>query len=552
VSRAWRYLRLDLSGDLLAGFAVAAVSVPIVLAYVGLTGLPPQAGLYSAMLGAVAYAVFGPSRIIVGPDTATCILVGATLTQLGSTATGDRNLDAAILSLLVGVFCFAGSLLRVGIVANLLSKPILAGYLVGVAATVFVDQYTSLTSVPIEAQGIVRPTVELMGKLSQIHWPTLAVGLAMLALARLLKGLVPRVPGAIAILVVGIVISWLFDLSRLGVAVVGDVQLGLPPLPNRLPRTDWSVLFLDALGITVVSFASGIVTARSFAPQLGEEPAEPNRELRGFAAANIAAALGMGYPVSGADSRTAIAISTGGRTRMVAVFAALALASFTLFLSGPLSIMPVAALGAILASAAIDLMDLKSVWRLRRVSRFEFILGILTALGVVALGVMDGIMIAIAASLLHLLWFAATPDDRVEGVIPGMPGLHDLDRDPGTVPIPGVLIYLFQGSPLFFNATRFRTRAIAALEHYPHKPVRCFLLNARMMVTMDSTAYDEILSLAGALKDRGITFILAGGSDSFRQIVTRSGLRDKLGPENVYDSVSFAAMTLQRMAGQPG
>jgi SulP family sulfate permease len=544
---AWRYVRLDFASDLAAGCAVAAVSIPIVLAYADLTGLPSQAGLYSAMLGATGYAIFGPSRIIVGPDTATCILIGATLTQLGSTATGDRNLDAAIIALLVGIFCFAGSLLRLGMIANLLSKPILAGYLVGVASTLFVGQYHSLTGVAIASDGIIRPTVELLGKLGQIHWPTLAAGLSLFILARLLKYFTPRLPSAVAVLVVGIAASWLLDLPRAGIAVVGDIHLALPHLPDGLPSLNLSALFLDALGIAVVSFSSGIVTTRSFAAQLGEA-VDPNLELRGFAAANIAAALGMGYPVSGADSRTAVALSTGGRTRFVAVFAAFALAILTIFLSTPLSILPIAALGAILANAAIDLMDLKTLWRLRRISRVELTLGILTAAGVVGLGVMNAIIIAIVASLLHVLWYAATPGDTLQGVIPGRPGLYDLNEDPAAEPIPGVLIYLFEGTPLFFNAARFKSRVMSAVERYPHQPIRWFLLNARMMVTLDSTAYDELLSVVSELKERGITFVLAGGSDRFREIVARSGLRARIGAENVYESVSTAVVALQLLA----
>jgi high affinity sulfate transporter 1 len=547
VNPAWRYFRFDLAGDLAGGFAVAAVSVPIVLAYADLTGLPPQTGFFAAILGGMAYALFGPSRIIVGPDTATCILIGATLTQLGSTATGDRNLDAALLALLVGIFCFAGALLRLGMVANLLSKPILAGYLVGVAASLLVGQYTKLTGVPIVSDGILRPTIELLGKTAQIHWPTLAVGLSLFVLARLLKRFVPRVPSAIVVLALGIAASWLFDLSHAGLAMVGDVRLAWPHLPAGLPSADWSRLVIDALGIAVVSFSNGIITARSFASQL-REPVDPNRELRGFAAANIASALGMAYPVSGADSRTVVALSAGGRTRFVAIFAGLALIVLTVFLYRPLAIVPLAALGAILASAAIDLMDLKSVWRLRRISRVEFMLGILTAAGVVVFGVMDAIMFAVAASLVHLLWNAATPSDDIQGVIPGQPGLHDLGRDPGAVPIPGVLVYRFDGSPLFFNAMRFRTRAMAAVEHYPYPPVRWFLLNARVMVTLDATACDEMLSLVDELKARGITFVLAGGTDRFREIVARSGLAEKIGPENAYESVSVASMALQRMA----
>jgi len=190
----WNYRAADLAGDVSAGLSVAAVAVPVGLAYAAIVGLPPQAGLYSAILPAAAYAVFGPSRILVGPDAATCILVGATLTQLGLATIEERTQVAAVLALVVGVFCFAGSALRLGVVANFLSKPILTGYLVGVAATLFVGQYQSLTGVPIGSHGIVVPTIELLRNLQQIHGPTLATGVALFLIMRLLKRLAPRCP----------------------------------------------------------------------------------------------------------------------------------------------------------------------------------------------------------------------------------------------------------------------------------------------------------------------------------------------------------------------
>ena len=547
-SAAWRYLESSLAGDLAAGFSVAAVSVPIVFAYAGLTGLPIQTGLYSAISPAVAYAFFSSSRVIVGPDTATCILIGATLTTIGTAATGDRNLDAAILAFLVGVLCLIASLLRLGAIANFLSKPILAGYLVGIAASLFVSQYRNLTGVRIVSDGIVRPTLELLGKLNQVHLPTAITGLALFAAARLIIRFKPRLPSAIAVLVLGIAASWFFDLQHKGVAIVGNIRLGLPQFPGELHAPNLSLLFLHALGIAVVSFAGGIVTARSFAGRLGEI-VEPNHALRGFGAANIASAIVMGYPVSGADSRTAVAISAGGRTRMAALFGALALVLLTLVLHRPLAILPMAALGAILASAAVDLMDVKTLWRIRRISRFELLLGIITAAGVVVLGVMNSIMIAVGASILHLLWYASTPNDALLGYIPGRPGLYDLARHDEAEPVPGILIYRFEGSPLFFNAAWFRQRALLAAAHYSH-PFGLFLLNARMMVTIDSTAQDEIIALAETLRERNVRFVLAGGGKRFREIVRRGGIAEAIGSENVFETVSAALYALGK-GGMP-
>lgn len=545
---ALHYLKRSLSGDLAAGFSVAAVSVPIVFAYAGLTGLPIQSGLYAAIFAPVAYALFSSSRVVAGPDTATSILVGATLTAIGTAATGDRSLDAAILALVVGGFCLIASLLRLGAVANFLSKPILVGYLIGIAASLFVGQYHNLTAVPIASDGVVRPTVELLGKLNQVHLPTVMTGLTLFTVARLMKRFSPRLPRAIVVLALGIIASWLFNLPHGGVAIVGDTRLSLPHVPKTLHLSNLHLLVLNALGIAVVSFASGIVTARSFAERLNEN-VEPNQVLRGFGAANIAAALAMGYPVSGADSRTAVVVSAGGRTRLTAMFAALALVLLTLVLHRPLAILPMAALGAILASAALDLADFETLWRIRRVSPFEMVLGLFTAAGVVVLGVMNGIMIAVGASIMHLLWYASAPGEALLGYIPQRPGLYDLTRGGDVEPVPGILIYRFEGSPLFFNAAWFRQRALHAVAHYPY-PFRLFLLDARMMVSMDSTAQDEVIALAGALRERNIRFVLAGGGKRFRDIVRRGGIAEAIGHQNVFETVSAALYTLGK-CGMP-
>jgi MFS superfamily sulfate permease-like transporter len=232
---------------------------------------------------------------------------------------------------------------------------------------------------------------------------------------------------------------------------------------------------------------------------------------------------------------------------MAAVFAALALVLLTLVLNRPLAILPMAALGAILASAAVDLMDLKTLWRIRRVSRIELLLGLITAIGVVGLGVMNGIMIAVGASIVHLLWYASAPSDALLGQIRGRPGLYNLAQHANAEPIPGILIYRFEGSPLFLNAAWFRQRALLAAAQYPH-PFRLFLLDARVMVTIDSTAQDEIIALADLLRQQDTRLVLAGGSERFREIVHRGGLAEALGPENVYETVSTALYAL----GQSG
>ena len=374
--------------------------------------------------------------------------------------------------------------------------------------------------------------------------------MALFLIMRLLKRLAPRFPGAVAVLVLGIGLSWMLDLSAAGLPVVGEIPRSLPLPPTTLPAVDWSTLILDALGVTVVSFSSGIVTARSFAAQLGQ-PVDPNRELRGFAAANIAAALVQGFPVTGADSRTAVSISAGGRTRLAALISALVLAALILFLHAPTR---AAADGGARGHPGFrrhrSARNLRGLWRFHEVSRFEFLLGVLTALSVVAFGVMNAIMIAVAASLLHLLRAASTPRDALLGVIPGVPGLQKLHRQPDAAPVPGMLIYLFEGSPLFLNAERFKRRALRAVRRSPD-PIRWFVLDASVMVALDSTAHDELRALITELRQQGIAFVLAGGHGRFRDVVERSGLVREIGPDHVFETAAEAVAALQRVPPAP-
>lgn len=530
--------------DAMAGISVAAVAIPVGLAYAALMGLPPIVGLYASILPMAAYALFGPSRqLIVGPDAATCTVVAATLGQLALSGIEDRILAASAIAVLVGIICLIASFLRFGFIANFLSRPILTGYLAGVSITLAVGQLTRLTGIPIDGKGIMRPLLEVVRDIGQIHWLTVILGLGLFLALRLIKWLSPALPGPILALIVAIALSWLFDLPGRGVAVLGAIPSGLPSFALPMSSGEIGLMVLGALGAFVVSFSSGIITAESFAARRGEK-VDPNRELVGFGAANITAGFFQGFCVTGADSRTAVSFSLGGSSPLVAIVAAVAIALVVSFFTEPLALLPQAALGAILVSAAVDLIDIAGFRRLGKINRPELIFALIATGGVIWFGVLQGVIVAMGVTLLALLRQAAKPRDGMLGRRPGGLEFVKLHHYPEAVPVPGILVYLFEGSILFFNATYFARRVRRALRATPD--ARWLVLDAEAMTHADIGAVDTLLELKAELDQRHIRLVLASGHGQFREILERSGFDDAIGRDWMFDTVRKAVEAIEQ------
>ncbi|KNY05685.1 MAG: SulP family inorganic anion transporter [Achromobacter sp.] len=528
----------------MAGLSVAAVGLPVGLAYAAMMGVPPVAGLWAAIAGMLGYAVFGSSRtLIVGPDTATCTLIAATLTGMALTSPEDRLVAATGIALTVGVGCLIARLLRLGVLANLLSRPVLIGYMAGVAVTLALSQLSGLTGVGLRNAGLVHPFLELSRRIQEIQIPTLCLGLASCLLLVGVKRWRPAWPGPILLVVGGCLLSWIFDFPSLGIAVVGEVPAGLPgiSLPVRLEGVD--SMLLGAAGVLVVSFSSGIVTARSFAARTGEH-VDPNRELVGFGAANVAAGLFQGFVVTGADSRTAVGLVSGGSSPLVSVTAALALAIVVGLLSAPLYWLPQAVLSAILLLAAVNLFDLKAFLRLARISRIELAFGILAAVGVVGFGVLQGVAVSVGATLLYAMYVSGNPRDALLGRLPGETVLGKLHLNPDAQPVPGMVIWLFESSVWFFNADTFRRRAREVMNNAGD--VQWFLLDAEAMTQADADAVEALYELKRELDARNITLLVAGGHGQFRMALERSGLVKKIGQDKIFGSPEQAVVAVER------
>ncbi len=521
--------------EIAAGISVAAVAVPIGLAYAKLVGVPPEVGLYASIFPTLAYALFGASSryLIVGPDTATALLLGTTITGLGVVALDARAPAAAGLTLLVGLACLVASKLRLGFIANLVSRPVLVGYLAGVSLTLFVTQLPSITHVGLRSPGLFRPFIELVRRATEIHWPSLALALGLFVLLRALKRFTPRVPGPAVAVLLALLLSGLLGFRERGFATIGALPAGLPSPQLPTFAGDSAQLALSVAGLLVVSFASGILTARAFGQRIGAGN-DPNRELAGFGAADIAAGLFQGFAVTGADSRTAVALSSGGRSALVGLAAAGAIMLVVTLLTGPLALLPDAALGAILLSAAVDLFDAKSFRRLARIDWYEFAFAAVAAAGVIWLGVLQGVFIAVLLTLAHLVRLVSRPRDRIMGRMPGSGVLVSTSRYPDAIRPKQIVVFLFEASLLFLNADYFRQRTLAALSAEPD--AKWLVIDASAMLHADTGAVDALEALKQELDRKGVVLLLGGGHGDFCDILERSGLTDLIGRDRVFAS----------------
>jgi high affinity sulfate transporter 1 len=504
------YRRGDLPHDIRAGISVAAVALPVGVAYAQLAGFNPAVGLYASILPLVAYALFGTSRqLVVGPDAATCALVAAAVAPL---AAGNDELYLSLsmaLAFIAGLFCIGASFVRLGALADFLSRPILVGFLNGISLHILLGQLGKIMGFRIDAQGIVGTAIELARNIGSTHWPTLLVGLIAFAIMAVAPRLLPKIPAAlIAILLAGAAVA-VFGLDAHGVKVVGKVPAGLPGL--RIPTFPPELLkeiVGAAAGIALVSFSSMMLTARSFAAKNGYD-IDADREFSALGAANIASAVSQGFAISGADSRTAMADSAGGRTQVTGLVAAATVALVLMFLTEPLAYVPVAALGAVLIRASLGLMDLRALREFWRLDRHEFGLSIIVTLGVVWVGAIQAILLAVVLALLRFVQVVARPLVEVLGEVPGHPGFHSVARHPDATTTPGLLLLRFNGPLVFFSAPFFKRSALQAVEH-AGPGLKWLVIDMLPVTLIDITGIQAARELLEDLKARGICLVTAG------------------------------------------
>ena len=526
--------------DVAAGLAVAAVGLPSAIAYPAIAGLPPETGLYASIAPLVAYAILGPSRqLIVGPDAATITVMAAVLAAMPGLEAADRPAVAAMLALVVGGFYLGARLLGLGVLSTFLSRPILVGFFAGISLSIIVGQLSRVTGVRIEADGLIAPIFELAREAATIHWPSLVLAVAMFGVLQATRLSRLPVPGPVVVVVLAVLLSALLDFRGRGIAVVGDIPSGVPAL--SLPSAGGAgvdQLLIGAAAIFLVSFAAGIVSARSFGER-GGYPVDADREMVGFGAANIAAGLFSGFPITASDSRTAINASVGGRSQLVSLVAAGALLLIVLYLQPALAILPIPALGAILIAAALSLIDLPALREIWRISRMEFIFAMIALFAPISLGVLNGVLVAIGATFAYLLHKMMYPRDALLGQVPGRDGFYKLHRRSDARPIPGLAIVLVQGDLLFFNADHVQARLRAIADAEPPS-TRWLILDASAVTQVDSTAAAMLEEVRADLSARGVALGLAELHADVQGLLDRAGLLAAIGSGMIFDDLDDA------------
>ncbi len=544
--------------DALAALAVWAVLVPQALAYATIAGVPPVYGLYAALAGLLLYALFGTSRVLnVGPTSSIAVLSAATIAPIAAGSGETFVALSAALALVTGLLLVAGGIARLGFIAEFLAKPVLAGYFVGLALVIAIGQLPTLLGVESASGGFLRRAWEVVGELAETHDWTLVVGVGTLALLLALRAVAPRVPGPLVAVLLGVLVSRLLDLEERGVAVIGEVTSSLPSV--SLPGIEWDDfdrLLAGAAGVALLSYAESIAAARRFGEERGEE-VDANKELVALGAANVGSGLVQAFPVDASVSRTSIADGAGQRSQLAGLMNAVLLVATILVVTRFFADLPQATLAAIVIAAVLPLMKTGELRRLWRLDEVDFALAVICLAGVLVLGVLGGLFVAVVVSLGALVYRSFRPNVAVLGRLrrEGEPDeefrFRDVSRHEELETYPGLVILRFDQEIFFANARLLRD-AVRRLVRDADPPARAVLLDAGAVTHVDTTGTDTLHAIHDELAAQGVTFMIARLRGPVRDILVRSGLDDVLGAENVFPSVRRGVMAYlerERAAG---
>ena len=537
-----RYEKGWLRHDIVAGIVMTTMLVPVGIAYAIASGVPGINGLYATIVPLLAYAVFGPSRILVlGPDSSLATVILGVVLPLSA---GDpaRAVDVAgMMAIVSGTLCVAAGVARLGFITELLSKPIRYGYMNGIALTVILSQAPKLLGFSVSADGPLRQAGAIAGKIAggDVNAAAAAIGGATLLLILLLKRW-PRIPGILIAVAGATMVVALFDLGRrAGVSVLG-------PLPQQLPRlrvpwipTDGLIPILTgSVAVALVSFADTSVLSRTYAARL-RTPVDPNQEMFGLGIANLAAGFFQGFPISSSSSRTPVAEAAGARTQLTGVVGALSIAVLLMAAPALLKDLPNAALAGVVIAAAIGLVEVADLRRIYRIQRWEFWLSMTCFGGVAIFGAIPGIAFAIVIAVIEFLWDGWRPHSAVLGRVDGVAGYHDVTRYPNAQLVPGLVVFRWD-APLFFaNAEWFHQQVLDAVAASP-TPVRRLIVAAEPVTSVDVTAADAMADLDDALRAAGIQWCFAEMKDPVKDKLKRFGLFDRFGEKSFFATVGEA------------
>ncbi|NHB91797.1 SulP family inorganic anion transporter [Photorhabdus cinerea] len=534
------------SHDLRAGLSVAAVALPVAIAYAELMGISAIIGLYACILPMFAYALFGTSRqLIVGPDAATCAVIAAAVAPLVFDNEDVRWQLTIVMTLMTGVWCVVASHFRLGAFADFLSRPILKGLMNGVALTIIVDQLAKVFGFSGVPAGLIERVLVLPAKLMSTHLPTLAMSVVTVLILLTVRFLRPAWPGPLLAMVLTTYISWQFGLEKYGIQIVGSVSgKGLPivPVPDFQPGI-MRELVIPSLNLAVISFVSFMMTARSFASKNGYQ-IDADSELRALGIANIASALSQGFAVSAASSRTAVNDAIGGKTQLVSVIAASIILLVLLFMTDFLNYIPLSSLGVVLIYSASSLLSLRAILSLRKRNRQAFTLSLFTLIAVLVVGLINGVGFAVLLGLLQFLRIIFRPTDQLLGVNEqGM--IHSINQGNEIKPIDGVMLYRFNSPLTYFNVSYFKKRVLQHVDRVQKRP-GWLVVDAAVSFTHDDVsvfaAIDELIT---ELKVKGITLVLAGRRTELTRWIKQNKLKSSDDDLIVVPDLYFAVRMIQ-------
>jgi high affinity sulfate transporter 1 len=543
------YSRQWLVKDVVAGVVLTTLLVPQGMAYAELAGLPPITGLYTSILCLAGYAVFGPSRILVlGPDSALGPMIAATILPLIA-ANGDEKRAvalASVLALMVAAIMILAAVAKLGFIADLISKPTMIGYMNGLALTILIGQLPKLFGFKVKADNLIGEIIGFVKGLANGEAVAAAavVGIAGIVVILVLQRWLPKVPAVLIMVVLAIAATSVFNLAEHGVSLVGVLPKGFPPLTIPHVRlADLGPLFAGAAGIALVSLADTISTSSAFAARTGQE-VHGNAEMIGIGAANLAAGFFQGFPVSTSGSRTAVAERSGAKTQLTGITGAVLILLMIVFVPGLFRNLPQPALAAVVITASLSLADIPATVRLWRQRKAEFLLSIAAFLGVALLGVLPGIAIAVALSILNVFRRAWWPYQTELGRVEGLEGYHDVHTHPEARHLPGLVIYRFDAPLIFANAKTFRDE-IRHLAKADPKPV-WIVIAAEPVTDVDTTASDVLEELDSSLDADGISLVFAEMKDPVREKIERYGLAHKIEKRHFFPTIGAAVAAFRQ------
>jgi high affinity sulfate transporter 1 len=533
--------------DIIAGLVLTTMLAPVGVAYAVASGVGPIYGLYATVACLLAYAVFGPSRILVlGPDSSLATIIFGVIAPLSAGDPGRAVALAGMMALVSGAVLVLAGIARLGFVTDLLSKPIRYGYMNGIALTVLISQLPKLFGFKIESAGPLRDLWSIADAIAggRANWVEFALGAATLVAILLVKRS-KRFPGVLTAMLGATAIVYFFDLTeRSNVSVLGSLPSGLPLFSIPwISVGDFVPVVIGGCAVALVSFADTSVLSRTYAARTGSR-IDPNQEMVGLGAANLAAGLFQGFPVSSSSSRTPVAEAAGARTQLTGVVGAVAVALVLLWAPNLLKHVPTAALAGVVISSAIGLIEVNDLGRLFRIQRWEFWLSVVCFVGVAVFGAIQGVGIAVVIAVIEFLWDGWRPHSAVLGRVEGIRGYHDITRYPDARLIPGLVLFRWD-APLFFaNAELFKERALDAVEKAP-MPVRWLVVAAEPVTSVDVTAADVLLELNEALRAKGLKLAFAELKDPVKDKLKRFGIFDQFGGEFFFATIGAAVDAYQ-------